>query len=169
MKHRTNSCSAENGNSEGRHGSRSSNSRAVSRTSSLFRPSPDALGAHPSLLSFQEPGLSCQRCAPVAHLFHTPHSPPQSPRLLVGSGKTPFPLTSPQRHLGPTAQTLCPLRRRRCAHPAAQAPPWNQPQASSGSASQLMQSARRASPAAAVRVDLPHAGEDRQSHSEQKA
>lgn len=47
MKHVTNSCSAENGNFEGRHGSRSSNSRLVSRRSSLFLPSPDTLSAHP--------------------------------------------------------------------------------------------------------------------------
>ena len=79
MKHVTNSCSAENGNFEGRHGSRSSNSRLVSRRSSLFLPRPDTLSAHPSRLSFQELSPPRQGRDPAAHLFQTLRSSPLEP------------------------------------------------------------------------------------------
>lgn len=74
----------------------------MSRTSSLCWPSPDVLSAHPSLLSFQEPGLLYQRRA-----SNTPN-PPRSSRLFMRGGKTPFPLTSPQGHPRPHSPDTLP-------------------------------------------------------------
>lgn len=119
MKHVTNSCSSENGNSEGRHGSRSSNRRLVSRTSSLLQPSPDAFGAHPSRLSFQEPGPPRQAPTPVAHLFQALCSPLNPPILCwnggwyislpthkpPGASKTPQQLAQQSRSRNPPASS----------------------------------------------------------------
>lgn len=98
---------------QGRHGSRSPNSRVVSRASSLLQPSPDALRAHPSLLSFQEPGLSCRAKDIVLLLLTYSKYPaaPKSPVLSVDSGKTPSPLTHPLRHLRPHSPDTLPSER----------------------------------------------------------
>lgn len=68
------------------------------------------------------PCLSCQKYAPVAHLFQTLHSPSKCQALCEGAVRYPFYSPAPKGIWDPIAQALCPPRSKRLAHLPAQSP-----------------------------------------------